>query len=156
MLLSSIVIAQGNKKLFSQNENLSGKLEVEKLNGLQISLNDKSNKSSSVYIQQIGNSNMLTTNTQSLVSDIKLFQYGNDNEININLNAFSIKETVIQKGNEHFFLDISLKKEIRHTANVLQIGKNQRLYRQGANSISEKMFITMKGKNQAILIRNIK
>ena len=74
MLLSSIVIAQGNKKLFSQNENLSGKLEVEKLNGLQISLNDKSNKSSSVYIQQIGNSNMLTTNTQSLVSDIKLFQ----------------------------------------------------------------------------------
>ncbi|MBV1923726.1 MAG: hypothetical protein KUG68_06850, partial [Flavobacteriaceae bacterium] len=126
------------------------------LSGLQIDLLDNANKSKGIFIQQIGNSNHLNANTKSISSSINLFQYGNDNEINLNINAVSIKETVVQKGNEHIFFDISLKKTLSHTANVLQVGKNQRLYWQGANSLSEKMFISMKGNNQTILIRNIK
>lgn len=153
MSLNAIVIAQGNKDLSSQFEKSPSLLEFV---NIQINSNDVVNNSNDIYIQQIGNYNHLNSYTNSIRSKINLVQIGNNNGIQLGINSTLINETVIQKGNQHLFFDYSLKKTMLHSANVIQIGNNQRLFWQGANSISEKMLITMKGNNQAIFIRNIK
>ncbi|MBZ0327232.1 MAG: hypothetical protein K8F54_06465 [Altibacter sp.] len=123
-----------------------------------ISPNNSNNvsASNSVYILQVGNNNNVVSNTRSNYSDVNLFQRGNNNEVLLDVTALIIDENVLQLGNNNRFIDLSLKGTVLHNAAVLQKGQNQNLIWYGSNSISERMMVTMKGKNQTILIRNIK
>jgi hypothetical protein len=109
-----------------------------------------------VYIQQVGNNNNVVSNTSSSRSNINLFQRGNNNEVGIDVTAGIIDENVIQNGNNNSFFDFSPNTTMFHRAAVYQSGTNQNLLWYGNNSISEKLMVRMKGKNQTVIIRNIK
>ena len=113
-------------------------------------------KNNAIYIQQVGNNNNVISNTRSLYSNIYLVQRGNNNEVGLNVRAGIINENIFQNGNNHKFFDFSSKGTVLHSAAVYQTGRNQNLLWYGNNSISEKMIIRMKGKNQTVIIRNIK
>lgn len=112
--------------------------------------------SNNVYIQQIGNNNEIISNTKSVYSDIGLFQKGNNNEILLDITAGAIKENVVQTGINNSVIDLNTKGSILHTTAVFQKGANQNLIMLGSNSISDNMIISMQGKKQTILVRNIK
>lgn len=118
--------------------------------------NSISAKTNSIYIQQVGNNNDVISNTRSLYSNINLVQRGNNNEVGLNVTAGIINENIFQNGSNHKFFDFSSKGTVLHSAAVYQTGRNQNLLWYGNNSISEKMMIRMKGKNQTVIIRNIK
>lgn len=109
-----------------------------------------------IYIQQIGNKNDIVSNTKSVYSDVGLFQKGNNNEILLDITAGAIKENVLQTGINNSVIDLNSKGSLLHTTAVFQKGANQNLIMLGSNSISDNMIISMQGKNQTILIRNIK
>ncbi len=108
-----------------------------------------------IYVQQIGNYNSAIANTRSVVSDVGLYQTGNNNNIFMDVSAAIIDENVIQAGYNNSFVDLS-RGNIVHSAAVIQRGRNQNLLWYGNNSISDKLRITMQGKKQTIIIRNIK
>jgi hypothetical protein len=112
--------------------------------------------SNSIFILQIGNNNNVISNTRSNNSDVNLLQRGNNNEVLQDVTALSIDEDIVQFGSNNRFIDLSIKGTVLHNAAVLQQGRNQNLIWLGSNSISERMMITMRGKNQTVLIRNIK
>lgn len=117
---------------------------------------NRSTTSNNIYVQQVGNYNNVNTLTFSRSSDINLLQFGNNNEVILDVKAQNITETVIQKGYDHSFIDLSSSNARIHNAAVIQNGRNQNLIWYGNNSISEKMAITMRGKNQTIIVRNLK
>lgn len=113
--------------------------------------------SKNIRVQQIGNHNSSYSLTRSTSSDIQVAQLGNRNDVNLAISANRISEDVLQVGNNHSFTDFSPNTTNLHSANVLQYGANQNLILIGGqNSISDKMLVTMQGKNQTVIIRNLK
>ncbi|MEM7086314.1 MAG: hypothetical protein AAF489_09040 [Bacteroidota bacterium] len=109
-----------------------------------------------IYIQQIGDENNVVANTRSFRSNINILQRGSNNEVGLDITSGVIEENVFQRGANNRFLDLSSKATISHSAAVFQNGTNQNLFMVGNNSISEKMIVNMRGKNQTVLIRNFK
>lgn len=110
-----------------------------------------------IRVQQVGDYNSANSLTRSNSSDIQLTQIGNRNEISLAIYANKISEDVLQIGDNHSFTDFSINPTNLHSTNVLQYGTNQNLIKIGGqNSISDKMMISMKGRNQTVIIRNIK
>ena len=109
-----------------------------------------------VYILQIGDENNVVTETRSVRSTINVLQRGNKNEVNLDLTAGVISENIIQQGVSNRFIDLTNKPTLTHSATVFQTGRNQNLIMAGNNSISDKMIVNMRGKNQTVLIRNFK
>ena len=109
-----------------------------------------------IYIEQIGDNNNVVAQTRSFRSNINVFQRGNENEVNLDLTSGVISENVIQRGVNNRFIDLNSKATLSHSATVFQTGRNQNLIMAGNNSISEKMIVNMRGKNQTVLIRNFK
>ncbi|MDP2686588.1 MAG: hypothetical protein Q8O62_05165 [Aequorivita sp.] len=112
--------------------------------------------SNDVYVQQIGNENNVVSNTRAIYSNISLFQKGNNNEVLLDITAGAIKENVLQTGINNSVIDLNTKGSLMHTVAVFQKGANQNLIMLGSNSISNSMIISMQGKNQTIIVRNIK
>lgn len=114
------------------------------------------NVNNSIYVQQIGNNNTSYSRTTSNYSDISLSQLGNGNDIYLDVSANRISEEVLQVGNNHSFTDIDNFGRQTHAANVIQYGANQNLILLGGqNSISDKMIVSMQGRNQTIIVRNL-
>lgn len=135
------------------------KLQVESLQfNLIASQNSSSSSlSNSTRVQQIGDYNTVLSVTKSNSSDILLTQFGKNNGIDLNISANRIEENVVQIGNNHNFTDYSGSRTPEHSANVYQLGANQNLIWLGSqNSISDKMVVSMQGKNQTIIVRNLK
>jgi len=107
-----------------------------------------------IFIEQIGDDNFVKTKTKSKVSEINLYQNGNQNSIYLDLTAKTIEETVLQEGNNNYFLDFSSYGVDFHSAEVVQQGNNHNITWFGGNSISEKIKIKMEGDNKTIIVRN--
>lgn len=110
----------------------------------------------SVYVQQIGNNNIINSDVHSNYSAVNILQYGNKNNIDMGVKAEVINENVMQLGDHHTFIDDNLGGAALHNANVTQQGLNQTLLISGSNSMSENLVVNMRGANQTVLIRNIK
>lgn len=111
----------------------------------------------SIRVDQIGDNNTAYALTRSNSSDIRLTQIGNRNDVSLAVSANRISEDVLQFGNNHSFIDFSPNTTNLHSANVLQYGTNQNLIKIGGpNSISDKMMVSMKGRGQTVIIRNLK
>ncbi|MAP55361.1 hypothetical protein [Altibacter sp.] len=121
----------------------------------QIAANRNTSANNAIYIQQVGNYNTSVVNTQSNKSAVNLFQRGNNNEIILDITAANIEESVLQIGVNNSFIDLS-RGNVVHSAAVIQRGKDQNLIWYGTNSISDKLLISMQGRNQTVFIRNIK
>jgi len=159
LLVGTCINAQTYVDNSSTAANLQIKAEQFKLFSSQaVSFSNSENVSASnnVYIQQIGIRNDIISNTRSIYSEIGLFQKGNNNEILLDVSAGAIKENILQTGVNNSVIDLNLKGSILHTPTVLQKGANQNLIMLGSNSISDNMIISMQGKKQTILVRNIR
>ncbi|PKA82218.1 hypothetical protein ATE92_0344 [Ulvibacter sp. MAR_2010_11] len=161
LLLSNSITAQtynnGANRTFDP-QNRAQAVQLSLLSSQVIAPNNNLSVSAAnnIYILQVGNYNNIVSNTHSLKSDINLVQHGNSNEMLLNVTSKIIDEDVIQFGNNNKFIDLSSRATTFHSAAVLQKGTNQNLIWYGSNSISEKMVVTMQGKNQTIFVRNIK
>jgi len=109
-----------------------------------------------VYIQQIGEENNVVTNTRSFRSNINILQRGRNNDVALDITSGIIEENIFQSGANNSVIDLSSQGTISHNVAVFQNGRNQNLIMAGNNSISEKMIVNMRGKNQTVLIRNFK
>jgi len=107
----------------------------------------------SVFIEQLGNDNEAVINTRSNGGEIQLLQRGSDNGIFLNTVADQIKQTVVQQGDNHRFVDFGNTSSIQNLE-VIQSGNGQNLMMHGINSISEKMTISMQGQDQSVELRN--
>ena len=116
-----------------------------------------SSVNNSTRVQQIGDNNTVLSITKSNSSDIFLTQFGNNNGIDLNVSANRIEENIIQIGNNHNFTNYSGQGTQFHSASIYQLGANQNLIWLGSqNSMSDKMIVSMRGKNQTIIVRNLK
>lgn len=159
LLVFTIIINVASAQTFKGDantslENLQNKISLYNIVASQnIRAADVNN---STRVQQIGNHNTAYSLTRSNTSDIQLIQLGNRNEISLAVSANRISEDVVQIGNNHSFTDFSAKPTNLHSANVLQYGTNQNLiWIGGQNSISDKMMVSMKGRDQTVIIRNL-
>ncbi len=107
-----------------------------------------------IFIEQIGNDNLVTTNTKSSTSKIDLTQNGNQNNIYLDVAAKTIEEKVLQDGNNNYFLDFSPYGVDFHSVDVVQQGNNQNITVFGGNAISEKIKISMQGNSKTVIVRN--
>lgn len=107
-----------------------------------------------IFIQQIGNDNVVKANTKSDKSNIALSQNGDQNKIYLDVAAKNIEEKVLQEGDSNYFLDFSPYGVDLHSVEVVQQGNNQNITLFGGNSISEKIKINMQGDSKTIIVRN--
>lgn len=111
--------------------------------------------SNDVHIRQVGLQNIVDANMINVFSDVDFVQLGSYNEVFLQRSAVSIEEFILQQGNNNILYDIGKDLERRHRGLFVQYGSNQRLIYIGSNSISERMRVRMKGKDQTVIIRNI-
>ena len=107
-----------------------------------------------VFITQIGDNNEVGSVTSSNESNIQYVQIGNYNILDVNVGSERIDESIFQIGNNNTVFDYNVFKNELHDIEVSQSGNNQNLTLFGANSISEKLKVSMQGQNQTIIVRN--
>lgn len=113
-------------------------------------------KNNSVLIQQIGVANTSVAEISSQQGQIALVQLGARNEVNFHMKAKKIKGLVLQKGIDNKVFNVAPNPRETMKTVVLQRGYNQNLLMLCGNSMSENMTIRMRGKNQTVVVRNIK
>ena len=152
--LINVATAQTYKEDSQKNlENLQKQASI--INFLPVQNISALDANNNIRVLQIGDRNAAYTLTRSNSSNIELTQLGNRNGISLAISANRINEDVMQIGNNHSFTDLSANRDL-HSANVLQFGANQNLiWLGGQNSISDKMIVTMQGKEQTVIIRNL-
>lgn len=128
-----------NKSILSQIENSQSKV---------------ASNSSSVFIQQIGNFNNVTSVTQSTTGTTYISQTGNFNLISQNIRSKTIESTLTQKGNNNEIIAVGTQDYNLYKSNIVQQGQDLSIKMYGSNSISEKMKIKMTGTSKTILVRN--
>ncbi len=105
-----------------------------------------------VLIKQIGDFNVINTNTQSQSSNIELLQKGDLNSINIVVNAPSIETDIRQNGNNNSVIDNIYYTNLDVSLKLIQNGDNLSLNRIGVNSLSNKIQLLQEGNNKTITV----
>ncbi len=117
--------------------------------------NRNSVESSSIFIEQIGNDNVLNANTSSQTSDLNFSQRGNSNSIFLDISvADDIQQDILQQGNRNQFFNITTNPFGSHSAEVIQNGNNQDVTIYGNNSISDRIKINMQGDDRSVIVRS--
>jgi major curlin subunit len=111
-----------------------------------------------IFISQIGIGNKVKSTTKSQSSNIRISQMGNYNISDLNIKARTIRETVIQKGNNNKFKDynIGVDRVNLHMGKIVQYGNDHSIEWYGNNSISESLNISQNGNGygKTILVRS--
>jgi|GEM_PF-3106996 len=107
-----------------------------------------------VFIAQQGKDNISRINIKAQQSNISVSQKGNENKVNIDVHARVVNETIIQIGSGNIFQDYNHFNNKSHKMDVYQEGNNQRIFVNGANSISKDLKIIQKGNYKTIFINN--
>ena len=166
IILLLILFSFGNKVMFAQtykaNETdpttedfSSKKVENNFLVSEFTTINPNTNgQDNVVFIKQIGDDNIIKTNTRSDFSNLNFVQKGNQNKIYLDVSATIIEGSVFQEGNNNYFLDFSNYGVDYHGAEIVQKGNDQNITWFGGNSISEKLKITMQGDSKTVIVRN--
>jgi len=126
--------------------NQTGKILVQKGN---------TNKVSTV-VQQMGSTNNAAANIQAFTGRVGLNQFGYNNDINVNLSAGLVNEDVFQIGQNNKLITNNTQPVLYQNTKVVQRGSNQNLVMQGANKMSRNMMVNMSGREQTIIIRNLR
>jgi len=114
----------------------------------------KKDLSNVVFITQQGKDNISRINIKAQKSSIDVNQKGNDNKVNIDVHARVIDESISQIGSGNIFQDYNHFNNRLHKIDVYQEGHNQRIFVNGANSISKDLKIIQKGNYKTIFINN--
>ncbi|TPN84539.1 hypothetical protein [Aquimarina algicola] len=134
-----IALSQVNN-LFNQNDAQSNAL-----------INDGIN---AVFIQQIGNNNLVFSNITAESSNVRIVQNGDENRVTINESAREVTKTITQLGTNNAILDVSFNPEISTNLELTQEGNNLNFERFGSNELSNNLKFKMSGESRTIIIRS--
>ena len=115
-------------------------------------INSVTTETNNILIQQIGNYNRISSQTQSQSSDIELFQFGDNNEIDLSINAPKISGKVLQNGNSNTILNSIYYTNLNVNLNAQQKGNNLTINKIGINSLSNNLQINQQGNFKTITI----
>ncbi len=112
--------------------------------------------SSSVFITQVGDSNVSIVKVASPNHNVNLNQSGNYNTIDLDLKADKITTLVNQSGDNNLVIDYSFgaNKEINNT--FRQKGNNLTIEKFGTNSFTDDIQINMTGTDRTVIVRSYK
>ena len=144
--------AQSSIAVAKSFDNKASELNYLAKQGFQI--NESNILDNGAYVSQVGEGNVIFSNTTAETVNLNLIQRGTFNEIFLDITAKKISETVIQDGNDNSFLDFSDNSALFHGAEVLQVGNDQNLVWFGNNSIAEKLKVTMRVQGKMVTGRN--
>lgn len=143
---------------YSQNYNESSVvLEQERMlysNYLKNESIIKKELSNVVFITQQGKDNISRINIKAQKSNINVSQKGNKNKVDIDVRARVVNERVVQIGSGNIYQDYNRFNNKSHKMDVYQEGNNQKIFVNGANSISKDLKIIQKGNYKTIFINN--
>lgn len=106
-----------------------------------------------IYVEQIGSNNTISSFQKSNLSDIQLNQYGIGNTIINTVNAPSIQQYILQYGNQNSIVNNLYSQTLIHNT-IVQKGNKLNLFNYGNNSISNNLKIYMTGNDNTLIIKN--
>lgn len=105
-----------------------------------------------VLVEQVGYYNKVVSNTRATNSIFTMYQKGVSNNITLVNSHIDTRGWIAQYGYSNSVSAYG----VGNGPAVIQKGANQHLLTVGANSISERMGIIMKGNKQNVIVRNFK
>lgn len=109
-----------------------------------------------VFIQQVGNGNIINSKISAEESTVNYTQAGNYNTITIDATAKKIQQNIIQQGNANQVFDFSYAPSQEISLNLSQTGNELHFEKFGSNSISDDIKFNMTGNSRTIIMRNFK
>ena len=114
----------------------------------------RNSNGNNVYIQQIGQGNIINSSISSSDAMVNLDQRGDENEISLNVNAGKVEYNVVQTGNNNYLQDHTFKPQETAQLNLRQEGNENEVIKYGANSITNKMEFNIEGNSKLLIIRS--
>lgn len=108
-----------------------------------------------VYIDQIGERNIVITQVNSNQSEVRLSQNGNDNIIGVSLRAKQIYEKISQSGDSNLALRYINDPLGTINFELIQNGENQYI-QHGANRLTNNLKIEQSAGDRGIIIRSFR
>ena len=157
-LLLGIGFYQGN----AQSENiektssiLASDLDLENFRSVsQAQMNSAGTDDNSIYIQQIGSSNIASATIYGKNKELKLVQNGQANAAKIILSGESVTHNIFQNGNGNLFLEYGSTPNLSLDRQIIQDGNHQGVVIFGSNSLTDKLMINQQGGLKTVTIRN--
>lgn len=157
-----------NVQLFSQEDPTSynNNLEVQKKSnfhdlvlysdgGKSSNLNvNQQLKINQIFIQQIGENNIVNSSITSQEGNLDIIQLGNNNFTSLETTVNRIEGAILQYGNDNFSLTSVNDPNRDLFLNVNMNGNGHHLESYGVNAIGNKLSIEMTGESQAIIVKN--
>lgn len=112
--------------------------------------------SNNIFIQQVGNRNYISTNTELTESMLKFSQMGDDNSIDFLALSRSATGTIEQVGNNNRSFDFAISQDQEISRNLTQNGNQLHFENYGSNSIGNKLEFRMNGDFNSVIVRNFK
>jgi len=142
--------------LWAQSEGELGLSNIEYLHiiNTQQSLGANDTSSSSVFITQIGDNNIINSFTVSEINNSVFVQNGDQNNILVLSTAAEINQRISQTGQNNYFQSYSNNPYSTQNIKINQQGINQDITVFGDNSMSQNMTINMQGNDTSIIVRN--
>ncbi|WP_025741758.1 hypothetical protein [Aquimarina pacifica] len=110
--------------------------------------------SNTIFIEQIGASNVVNANINAVSSNITILQNGNENRIDINESAEEITKIITQTGNNNSVVDFSFDTLGSTSLELIQEGNNLIFEKFGSNELSNNLKFRMTGDFRTIIVRS--
>jgi hypothetical protein len=107
-----------------------------------------------VFIEQVGNGNVVNSHISSFDATVNLDQRGDENEISLNVNAGKVEYNVVQTGNNNYLQDHTFTPQGTARLNLSQRGNENEVIKYGANSITNKIGFNIEGSSKLLIIRS--
>lgn len=152
---------------YSEDEDLDNETTITELNGEDVSPdffntffdtnpNPKLNtvQGNSVFLRQIGDSNITFAAVKSNASEVNINQNGNENDVKLVYDVDKVVTDVNQNGNRNRVTDFVIKPGAEISLDVTQNGDNLKFERFGSNEISKNIKFTQTAASPTIIIRS--
>lgn len=120
----------------------------------QVQINLPTTNSNSIYIQQIGANNTISTNIHAENSELQLVQNGNSNSFAIDITARNVIHNTVQNGNNNFLMEYGNATNLNLERSIIQNGDNQGVVIFGSNALTNDIKLNIQGSSKTITIRN--
>lgn len=109
-----------------------------------------------VYVQQVGNSNIVDVNIDAKTSEININQQGNLNRADLDYFVNSATATINQLGDRNVIRDLITDRSANSSLNLTQEGTNLNFQRYQTNTLTESLKFKQTGQSKTLIIRSFK
>jgi len=111
---------------------------------------------SSVFLKQIGQSNITKVRVLSQATDINVLQNGNDNDVNLTYDVNTVSTKLQQNGNNNYVIDNVVNPNQDVSLQLKQNGNNLNFERFGSNELSKNIKFNQTSASPTVIIRSFK